>query len=91
MLATGTVWAGLCLIHHYHLGRKTRSAFFTPILASSALFARYLRVFNVILRTFHLPTARVFYSDPPQRFLESMIKIVLNHALVVSKISRANW
>ena len=50
-----------------HLGRKTRSAFFTPSLAS-AFFTRSLRVFYVILRFFYLPAVRVFYSDPPPRF-----------------------
>ena len=49
------------------LGRKTRSAFFTPILAS-AFFTRPLRALYVILRLFYLPTLRVFYSDPPPRF-----------------------
>ena len=52
------------------LGRKTRSAFFTPIILASAFFTRSLRVFfKVILRFFYLPDVRVSYSDPPPRFL----------------------
>ena len=53
-------------VRRISLGRKTRSAFFTPILAS-AYFTRSLRVFNVILREFYLPIVRVFPSDPPPR------------------------
>ena len=50
------------------LGRKTRSAFFTPIPAG-AFFTRSLRVFyNDFLRAFYLPILCIFRSDPPPRF-----------------------
>ena len=52
-----------------NLGRKTRSAFFTPILAS-ALFTRSLRVFlRNFAPFFTYPLRAFFYSDPPPRFL----------------------
>ena len=56
------------------LGRKTRSAFFTPILAS-AFFTRSLRVFFLtqFYAFFYLPTVRVFYSDPPPRFFAAFL------------------
>ena len=47
-----------------HLGRKTRSEFFTPILAR-AFFTLVLHNFYAF---FYLPAVRVFYSDPPPRF-----------------------
>ena len=61
------------------LGRKTRSAFFTPILAS-AFFTRSLRVFfkNVILRTFLLTRRACFLLRSATTLFTAFLHVLLN-------------